>query len=563
MNNNTAQRPEFYISEITCGDGTIIPIKTNDIIVFVGPNNSGKSQALKDIYALYLSINEPHNVVKELKKQKDSTNLENYSNFINENSTKELIGNNQYYTGDGFAIPISGITEHNIKNHDVEISKFFINFANTEQRLSIANPAPVIARNDKEKHPIHRLVKDDDYRKKISNYFFRAFGENIIPDVQNIKDIPLRLGADFSLNSSTAFAGIKEINDTISNYPMLHYQGDGMRSFVGIILNLIAKQYNTFLIDEPEAFLHPPQAAIMGQVISELTSDRQVFISTHSQHLIKGLLDNDSARVKIIRITRPEKEQNKVAVLENNDITNVWEKPLLKYSNIMEGMFFKNVVICESDTDCKFYSIINDYLKAQESKFSESLFVHCGGKHRMKDIVNALVSLKIDYRVIPDIDILNEEDVIKGLVNINADNWSSIKHDYDKLISSFGEVKNITGNELIENLKTKIGNLEKELSNTLLRQLKREIVGKGKWDDVKRNGFSGITNDDARQRLTKIDAYLKTKNIFIVPLGELECFIPSVELHGPKWLEDVLEKYPDISADEYSAARNFVASWNL
>ena len=92
MSNNTAQRPEFYISEITCGDGTQIPIKSNDIIVFVGPNNSGKSQALKDIYALYLSINEPHNVVKELKKQKDSTNLENYSNFINENSTKELIG---------------------------------------------------------------------------------------------------------------------------------------------------------------------------------------------------------------------------------------------------------------------------------------------------------------------------------------------------------------------------------------------------------------------------------------------------------------------------------------
>ena len=55
MSNNTAKRPEFYISEITCGDGTQISINANDIIVFVGPNNSGKSQALKDIYTLYLS----------------------------------------------------------------------------------------------------------------------------------------------------------------------------------------------------------------------------------------------------------------------------------------------------------------------------------------------------------------------------------------------------------------------------------------------------------------------------------------------------------------------------
>ena len=97
MSNNTAKRPEFYISEITCGDGTQISINANDIIVFVGPNNSGKSQALKDIYTLYLSINEPHRVVKELKKRKDFT-LENYSTFINKNSTKELIGNGHTIT---------------------------------------------------------------------------------------------------------------------------------------------------------------------------------------------------------------------------------------------------------------------------------------------------------------------------------------------------------------------------------------------------------------------------------------------------------------------------------
>ena len=97
MSNNTAKRPEFYISEITYGDGTQISINANDIIVFVGPNNSGKSQALKDIYTLYLSINEPHRVVKELKKRKDFT-LENYSAFINENSTKELIGNGHTIT---------------------------------------------------------------------------------------------------------------------------------------------------------------------------------------------------------------------------------------------------------------------------------------------------------------------------------------------------------------------------------------------------------------------------------------------------------------------------------
>ena len=41
-----------YISKIHFNDGTHVDIQPNDIIIFVGPNNAGKSQSLKDIYLL-------------------------------------------------------------------------------------------------------------------------------------------------------------------------------------------------------------------------------------------------------------------------------------------------------------------------------------------------------------------------------------------------------------------------------------------------------------------------------------------------------------------------------
>ena len=41
-----------YISKITFNDGKELKINKNDIVVFVGPNNAGKSQSLKDIYSL-------------------------------------------------------------------------------------------------------------------------------------------------------------------------------------------------------------------------------------------------------------------------------------------------------------------------------------------------------------------------------------------------------------------------------------------------------------------------------------------------------------------------------
>ena len=41
-----------YISELTFNNGQKVNIAPNDIIVFVGPNNAGKSQSLKDINEL-------------------------------------------------------------------------------------------------------------------------------------------------------------------------------------------------------------------------------------------------------------------------------------------------------------------------------------------------------------------------------------------------------------------------------------------------------------------------------------------------------------------------------
>lgn len=41
-----------HISQLTLNNGDSLEIAKNDIVVFVGPNNAGKSQSLKDIYTL-------------------------------------------------------------------------------------------------------------------------------------------------------------------------------------------------------------------------------------------------------------------------------------------------------------------------------------------------------------------------------------------------------------------------------------------------------------------------------------------------------------------------------
>lgn len=67
-----------YISKVAFNNGQSIDINKNDIVIFVGPNNVGKSQALKDIYALCKNKEAPI-VVSALVNIFWTQNYKNYS----------------------------------------------------------------------------------------------------------------------------------------------------------------------------------------------------------------------------------------------------------------------------------------------------------------------------------------------------------------------------------------------------------------------------------------------------------------------------------------------------
>jgi predicted ATP-dependent endonuclease of OLD family len=78
-----------------------------------------------------------------------------------------------------------------------------------------------------------------------------------------------------------------------------------MRSFASVLLDKFTSEYSIMLIDEPEAFLHPPQARLLGKMLATHNPDsRQLFIATHSEDFLQGLLDADNESVIVVRIDR-------------------------------------------------------------------------------------------------------------------------------------------------------------------------------------------------------------------------------------------------------------------
>ena len=51
--------------------------------------------------------------------------------------------------------------------------------------------------------------------------------------------------------------------------------------------------------------------------------------------------------------------------------------------------------------------------------------------------------------------------------------------------------------------------------------------------------------------------------MYIVPVGELECFIKEIGGHGPDWVNKVLETYPDLEDATYTTIQEFISSMNL
>jgi hypothetical protein len=177
----------------------------------------------------------------------------------------------------------------------------FVNILSTEARLAAANPAPSIKMTSQPPtYSLHFLQKYDEREIRFSDYFKQAFGKDLVVHRNAGSEVPLYVGKRPKPKGGDDRVSQSYLTD-LEKLDLLHMQGDGMRSFVGVLLNAFISSHSILLIDEPEAFLHPPQARLMGKMIArDLPSKRQLILATHSENLIKGLLDTGKDNLKRI-----------------------------------------------------------------------------------------------------------------------------------------------------------------------------------------------------------------------------------------------------------------------
>ncbi len=422
---------KFGLEALTYNDGTRISLDENAVIVLVGPNNAGKSATLREIRNQ--CANEGQMVVLggvELRKEGTPDELITWAAPHRVPTT--VVQN----AGSIVKFGVGGWPDQNIRSwwpqHSQQMAGWFVHLATTDSRLGVANLTGMHNRFQQgPSNPLQFLFEDAEAERRLAAAFEGAFHQPLFVDRMSGSAVGLRVGAK-PVPSDVDAAYSREYLQQVSALPLLDSQGDGMRSFAGALLHAMIADWFVVMIDEPEAFLHPPQANLLGRMLVETKpAGRQLFLATHSSDVVRGVLDAKGPPVTLVRLDR-RGNTNHAKQLVPQDVTKLWSDPLLRFSNVLDGLFHQLVVVCEADADCRFFSAIRE---AAGDRRTDTLFVPSFGKHRLHVVCQSLRSVGVETRAVADIDVLREEEECKRLFESLGGSWDDVKREW-KIVAS-------------------------------------------------------------------------------------------------------------------------------
>jgi hypothetical protein len=520
------------------------PVATadSDLIVLVGPNNAGKSQALRDIDDLLLT-SEAGPVVKAapLRKEGDVSAFRTWLSEAGaemprapgENDIRVAGKDVTVFLGSAQSWWQSGPPFHGV-------GRFLIFRGDAETRLQLAGNVPSVdAVEGHATEPLQRLLVDHRLETRLSDAVQRAFDTPVCVNRTGGSMLHLHLGRPVSEARLDNQAYLEELR----TLPLVSAQGDGMRSFIGLLLALTATDYPLVLVDEPEAFLHPPQAREMGRQLARASGQQRV-VATHDSDVLLGILDSTES-VAIVRLRR-EGNQNIPSVLDAERLKGLWRDPFLRYSKLLDGLFHRGVVICESDGDATLYAAALDHrLQAGGQAASDLLFTQCGGKHKLPAAIDALRPMGVPTAAIADIDVLRDEDLLRRIVESLGGNWTEFRRDWNVVTQAVDQLPaaNAVIADVTQQIERVLGDDPTarltEQQTRAIRSITRSSDG---WRQVRSmGGISAVPNGDATEAVERLVAELASLGLFVVQVGALEGWAPAIGKHGPEFVFSALE----------------------
>lgn len=581
----------FRISEITLNDGTVL--RPGRLTVLVGPNNAGKSRALKEI-ATWIQRGEPERGVvvssvslsypSSLAQLRSLYNVERYQDdrghWAGHALNPDLVGETEV---NGGSWPSSQEERYTRRESDNFCAFFALNFGmqmvaflTTQNRLQIVSEGPSGSRDMEAASLLQMLYNGGSAaNNQVSDRVREAFGNAIALDFTVPQKLLLRVGDDFSAMPSDP----RDARPIMQKHERLDEQGDGIRSYVGIVVALLLVKRDVFLIDEPEAFLHPPQAFRVGALIAKQANEsRQTVIATHSADVLRGIL-SQMHDVDIVRIDRVG-NVNTFRQLDIGSLKGVINDPLLTSSRVLDGLFYSGAVVVEADSDARFYHAVSRKLPDSPDLH----FVNADNKQTVSRVVRLYKEMGVRAVGIVDFDVLNDRTELEKSLNtfgFSDDDVAELLQIQETIAKA---VKEASPDERLANVQAKLDEVrtklaelaakrftspeeERKAKDGLLRQMEsrfHELAETAKvWKAVKQAGRSALT-PETKLAFDDLWEQCASLGLFINPCGELEAMLTGYGVASTTdkkaWITKALQLMPGLSPDDTKYPWRFLHS---
>jgi predicted ATPase len=294
--------------ELNDSDGTVIAPSRVGVTAIVGGNNTGKSTLLYQInqwlhsQPLETDGQHPFRIVKSL--ALDDAGSQNYSQIVQWLDANAAAkpgdpgseGGESYHRPD--APPVAkGMVQHIVygplKNGNLgELAPHVVRYTDAAGSGISYSPSRRARPGDPAGHPKHYIEDDPSIREEVDALMREVFGIGLTLDKLG-NSVVLRVGTPSEdVPPPGYFDDARPFREELDKLSTVESQGDGVKAFLSKLLPIVTAAYPIVIIDEPEAFLHPPQAFKMGEILGRVATKNQVqvILATHDRNIILGLL---------------------------------------------------------------------------------------------------------------------------------------------------------------------------------------------------------------------------------------------------------------------------------
>jgi hypothetical protein len=384
-----------------------------------------------------------------------------------------------------------------------------------QQRLALTLPRLA---GDLRRHPANHLAalfRDDAARERIREITADALGLYFVIDPTAVSHFRIRMSDRAPMDAAEEQALDARAQAFHGRAADIAELSDGVKAFTGLTAAVLSADYRVVLVDEPEAFLHPPLTRKLGKRLTQLAAERgaNVMAATHSPDFVMGCIQSGS-RVNIVRLTY-RRGLPTARLLSADKLGIMMRDPLLRSTGVLGALFHEGAVVCEADADRVFYAEINErLLAARAGGVDGCVFLNAQNKQTIRRIVRPLREMGIPAAAVVDLDLLKGREDFRDLMKsafvppVFWEPWEEVRL-----------------------------RIHQKLRN----------------EEYKDGGIYTLPRD-VRAMAELLLQNLADHGIFLVPSGELECWLPELEVggHGPEWLTQVFERMGmDPSAEDY------------